>query len=634
MRRAAIKRVAVVAALAACAAVDTGSIDVAGAVEGGTRYELLLERGIGGDAKRQGGKGKAEGEEGRQDVRIHLGCSGTRFPQVWGTVGPMHNIPHPLDASGLKLEGPRLRGEVKSSFMRRRLWEHSYALCGRYRIEAVIEGPEIKGAYKGGYGDEAKNPVEGKVSGRIIPVSVLRKTYSLPAEASWPSCRGPYGTGSGVDCGRPMIERFEDLRLIWHSQDWVGGTYAVAVQVGHAGPIVADDKVFVSFWNPGGELYSEDTMEKTLQKMRGVMPSEARKRASVLADDVVVCMDAATGMTLWRQVFPGRAANIHVGPPGNDSKARSQLIPCYSRGKLYTVGCLGHIDCFDASTGEVLWQSKAGLFPELVEHRRRCMEARQQRDASTGTVSPNVIGGVLLHQRGKGGGLIGLDAETGEHLWENKRVNLATGSVPIRWTHQGKEYAIADTTCLDPRTGRALWTIAGAVHRGECSSVHVSGDILVVNGASHNRGLGFQAYRLRPDGTERIWALGDDGGSISISHFKAPVIYRDHFYAYTLDKALGRALICVELRTGKVVNRNVHKTYESGACSSLVQTDGLLIYEGIHLNRISPTKLERLGDSGYRIPWACSVTPAVAGGRLFLRTQDGVACYDLRKPAP
>ena len=39
MRRAAIKRVAVVAALAACAAVDTGSIDVAGAVEGGTRYE-------------------------------------------------------------------------------------------------------------------------------------------------------------------------------------------------------------------------------------------------------------------------------------------------------------------------------------------------------------------------------------------------------------------------------------------------------------------------------------------------------------------------------------------------------------------------------------------------------------------
>ena len=601
----------------------------AGAAETGQRWELTLPRAV------TVGRGN---EAAERDVRLHLGRCGSAFPQAWATVGPRHQVAHPMDSSGLKLAGWRLAGEVATPSGRGRLWNQAFTIRGRFRISAELAGETLAGTFTAQIGEgRTARQVQGKLTGRTLSVAALKAAYDLPPEAIWPCYRGPNGSGSAVDCGQPMVRTMDELRLLWHSEEWVGGSYACPVQCGHAGPIVADNRVFVSFWGPGGELHDKPTVERTLAGMRDVTRAEARKRASVLADDVAVCIDAATGMTLWKQVFPGRALNLHVGPVGNDSKGTSHLVPCYWRGRLYAMGCLGYIDCFDARTGDLLWESYEGLNPRLLQLRQQALAAGKQRDGSTYDTPLNVIGGVLVSPWA--GGLMGLDAETGQVLWKAGG-RIASGACAIRWVHQGKEYVIADNRCLDPRTGKVLWTAPGGA-TGACS-VSIAGDILVTCG--DGRKSTFHAYRMRPDGAEMLWSLDDvkdprlTARPLVGHRNRSPNTYQGHVYAWIqYPDRQGYGALCADLLTGRITAVDNHGSYRSGCCGGLVQTDGLQIFKGIRILRLSPTKLERMlpdhGANELSIPWACSVTPAVAGGRLFVRTEDGVACYDLRAPA-
>src|SRR5205823_8344270 len=71
-------------------------------------------------------------------------------------------------------------------------------------------------------------------------------------------------------------------------------------------------------------------------------------------DEVVTCLDAATGKILWQQKYPtvtvtGGSASAHSGP---------RCSPAVAGGKVYTLGVGGTLSCFDAATGALIWRKE------------------------------------------------------------------------------------------------------------------------------------------------------------------------------------------------------------------------------------------------------------------------------------
>jgi len=138
-------------------------------------------------------------------------------------------------------------------------------------------------------------------------------------------------------------------------------------------------------------------------------------------------------------------------------------------------------------------------------------------------------------------------------------------------------------------------------------------------------------FEVSTDGAKRLW-LNDEVAYPP--HRATPVAHRNHFYV----DARETGFICVDARTGKIVNRHPHiHEMTSGdhnwtwhvASNNRLVTSGCLLFstaeEGF---RRLPGRLSLDITSGYM----CPVKPALADGRLFVRTLNKLVCYDLRKP--
>lgn len=304
--------------------------------------------------------------------------------------------------------------------------------------------------------------------------------------------------------------------------------------------------------------------------------------------DVVICVDAGDGRTVWKQRFPG----TKTGAPASST-------PCIAGGKCYVPGSNSNVYCFDAKTGEVAWQAKT--------------KAPAGTDCSA---SMAVTDGVAIAAAGP---VVGFDAQTGELLWQAK-VQCRYGS-PVLWNHQGRTYWVVrgdnETVCLEPKTGKDLWRLAS----GGVSTPAIEGDRMVILGAS--RGQGLTAYDLTLEAATERWkfqTVADRGAS--------PAIYRGHVFAQGGENN-GR-FICVELETGKLKWEqapSVNSNY-----SSLVVVDEKIIHVAgawVLLLKASPEGYAELSKAALGTVECTS--PAVADGRLFVRATKGLACFDLRK---
>jgi outer membrane protein assembly factor BamB len=120
--------------------------------------------------------------------------------------------------------------------------------------------------------------------------------------------------------------------------------------------------------------------------------------------EVVSCLDLNTGKVIWSQSYPvpftknQYAVKMGKGPHST---------PVLHQGKLYTLGVMATLSCFDARTGALKWRQ----------------DFSQQIDTSklfTGTaMSPIIEGGLLIAHVGddRQGWLTAFDAETGKEQW-------------------------------------------------------------------------------------------------------------------------------------------------------------------------------------------------------------------------
>jgi outer membrane protein assembly factor BamB len=400
---------------------------------------------------------------------------------------------------------------------------------------------------------------------------ILLVTFAGLGAGDWPQWRGPHRDGVWPDPRLP--EAFPDrLPARWRRP--IGGGYGgVAVS--------------------GGRVYLLD---------RQTQPREVER---------VVCLDSATGKTQWAHEYP-----VAYGKLGYGNGPRAT--PTVHAGRVYTYGALGHLHCLDAVTGKVLW-------------RRDTVRDFKGRVPTWGhACSPLIDGDRLVVQVGgqPESCLVALDAATGKEIWHSLPDRPGYCSVVLVPTGRGLLLAYwtpEHVVGLEPETGKVRWKVP---FEGISYDVAIS-DVVFADGVllASNYWSGSKAVRLNEDGDrpEVAW----QGKQLSLL-MSTPLVRGGHVYA--LDRH--RGLMCLEMRTGKVLWQDEHVTPRG------TNPQASLVWAGrsataLILNERGELVVAELKPQGCRtmawVPilgrtWA---HPAYAEGCIFARNDEEIVCVPL-----
>jgi len=473
-------------------------------------------------------------------------------------------------------------------------------------------------------------------AGRAAALAVLLAVGLPGAEPrGFTGWRGPHCDGTGPACGESLAEDPAAIRRVWVSEARIPGTYEGdarkpsspvdhRIPGGYASPIVADGRVYLFFYRPNGPVWAEEFA--TPHAAEGGFGREAYYTD---ADEVVLCVDAATGETLWERVIVEAGYNQEAG----FNKGGCQLTPCIADGRVFAVGTSARVHAVDAESGELLWSADTGIRARYVDRRKAGWRERRtlaggRNDFAGCVMTAGDVVAVSDHQEFKGGsrtmgwsnGLVGFDVETGALRWyvpDAGGEGMLAGT-PLRWVHDGREYllgsGIGGIKCIDPADGSILWTLEG-VGFNNAGAVH--GDLLICSADKQ-----LACFELAPDGPTQRWRSSPTTG------FTAPVVMDGHLYA----RAKRVGVRCIDLATGEVQGTAPAEDISGsmvGADARIVMHASGRAKRGLNLYIADPEDFRIAGDR-LDVPFANSTTPAIADGRIYLRGRDRLYCYDLR----
>jgi len=243
----------------------------------------------------------------------------------------------------------------------------------------------------------------------LLPLAVCSLLAAPPSLADdWPQWRGPGRDGAWRETG--VIGRFADadspIKLRWR----------VPISSGYSGPTVA-----------GGRVYVTDRLTE---------PKEVER---------VLCFDWKTGNRLWTDAYDCRYRGVQY-------QAGPRASVTITGGRAFALGTMGHLHCYHAASGELLWKKEPG------------------RDYAVRVpiwgvaAAPLVEGDLLLVQIGAADGacIVALDAKTGTERWRALD-DRASYSAPIMIDQAGRRVLVCWTgdrvAGLDPTSGKTLWQV-------------------------------------------------------------------------------------------------------------------------------------------------------------------------------
>ncbi len=251
-------------------------------------------------------------------------------------------------------------------------------------------------------------------------------------------------------------------------------------------------------------------------------------------NEVLRCLDAATGKELWQNKYESAGAS---GPAAGFSGPRSS--PAVADGKAVTLGVRGMVSCVDAASGKVLWRKDD--FKAVPNFCTAC--------------SPMIVDGmVILQLGGRGnGGIVAYDLASGDQKWKWTGDAPAYAS-PSLMTVDGTKLVLAMTdqriVALTLADGKLVWETpfaAGGMGAYNAATPVVDGQTLIYSGG----GRGTKAVKIQKEGDaftgKQIWSNAEKS-----VQFNTPVV-KDGM-VYGLSQA--NELFCLKEQTGEAAWSN------------------------------------------------------------------------------
>lgn len=402
-------------------------------------------------------------------------------------------------------------------------------------------------------------------SGLIV---IVLLTTCLPVVwADWPQWLGPRRDGSSEEAIEPWKE---SLRIRWR----------LPVGEGHSSPIVADGKVFLHARVAGAEA------------------------------EEVVAVTAELGRVLWRQQYLRAPFNNQFG-----NGPRST--PLFDQGRLYTVGVTGLLTCWDATSGQQLWQ-------------KDLLKEYQAPNLFFGfSSSPLVVGNLLLVMvGGPEASLVALDKATGKPVWQTGK-DRASYSSPIRVKHGRQSLVVlltaAGLMAVKPEDGSQVWFTPLRDLLNESSTTPiVAGDCVLASSVT----FGMLAARLTEVAgelrVERKWH-----NPRLTCYFGTPVVVANEVYVVTGRITPPQAdLHCVDPATGEI-RWTKAKVGTYHATLLRVRDRLLMLEEDGHLVLIQPDANQYIELAREKICGPAWAHPALSRGVLYVRDQKELLAVEL-----
>jgi outer membrane protein assembly factor BamB len=335
----------------------------------------------------------------------------------------------------------------------------------------------------------------------------------------------------------------------------------------------------------------------------------------------VFAIDVLTGKKLWATAIGDKFSYQQWGdgPRGT---------PTVDGPLLYALGGQGNLVCLESATGKKRWQVSM----------QRDLGGKMLNNWGY-TESPLVDGEkVICSPGGPKGTIAALNKITGKVIWRSKELTdvAAYSSAIVAEAGSVRQYVeltgkgVAGVAADD---GRLLWHYIQPAYRTAVIPTAIFHDGFVY--ATSGYGAGCNLIQLMPDG-KKFEAVPVYANKKMTNHHGGVVLVGDHLYGYSESE---HAWICQDFKTGDIVWSERKKLGKG----SLTCADGHLVCysENDGTAVLIAASPEGWKESGrFTLPRETSIRkanskiwthPVIANGRLFLRDQDLVFCFDVRE---
>lgn len=410
-----------------------------------------------------------------------------------------------------------------------------------------------------------------KYSRTTLVVSLALACVAPCAHASdWPQWRGPDRTDVSKETGLLKSWPAGGPKRVWLFEN---------AGAGYAGPAIVAGKLFTMGTRDGGEI--------------------------------LFALDADTGKELWQ---------VKIGDLFKESRGDGpRSTPTVDGDKVYAMNGLGNLVCASVADGKILW-------------RQSMSDLGGKRPNWGYTESPLVDGDqVVCTPGGAKGALAAFDKKTGKLIWQSTEFTdvahyVSMVAAEANGTPQYIQVTMQSIVGIAPKDGKVLWKSPWPGRTAVIPTpIYHDGHVYVTSGY----GVGCKLVKIGPN--NEVSTVYEN--KVMKNHHGGVVLVGDHVYGHA-----DPGWVCQNFKTGEEVWS--HRDFSKGAIAC---ADGMLycLEENsgtVALIEASPKgwqehgrfKLDpqtKIRSSQGRI-W---VHPVISNGKLYLRDQDLIYCYDIKK---
>jgi outer membrane protein assembly factor BamB len=430
----------------------------------------------------------------------------------------------------------------------------------------------------------------------LILTLVFSSTHLLAAaqESNWPQWRGPGRNGVSTESGIP-VEWSMTQNILWKTP--IEGK-------GHSSPVVWGNRIFITTDIEGEVIPGAQAPQHIRDGKTYLHPwsVSADKRHTLN----VICLDADSGKILWtRTAHDGR---VFDNRNRVNTYASSTTVTDGRQVYVY-LGSQG-VFCYDlegkevwkVDLGDILtWGHGHGTSPLLYENQLILQ---------------------IDQDEGEGSFLVALDKATGREIWRTPRSTRLNYSSPILAETEGRTELVTThyhgVISYDPATGKELWRLDGFLGNAVPTPVANQTTVFVASGYPDKL---MRAIRIPKPGDAPSIQWEYRGGT---GYVPSPLLYDGYLYLVS-DKGV---LTCLDPETGTVVYEGGRIPIPTSVRGSPVAWDGKILLSGqdgdFFVIQAGPVhrvlSVNSLGGTVY-------ASPAIAGRRLFLRTDTHIFCF-------